>query len=58
MNSKVQPIKASSSFNSGNNRFGSEKKYTLVLDLDETLIHYVDNGDSGESYFLIRPYCN
>jgi len=29
-----------------------------VLDLDETLIHYVDNGDSGESYFLIRPFCH
>ena len=41
-------------------RFGSDRKYTLVLDLDETLIHYVDNGDdiNDESYFLIRPYCN
>ena len=30
-----------------------------MLDLDETLIHYVDNGgdNDDESYFLIRPYC-
>lgn len=40
-------------------------KYSLVLDLDETLIHYINNGESGdsvnensESYFLIRPFCN
>ena len=26
-----------------------------MLDLDETLIHYVDNGP--DSYFLVRPYC-
>jgi len=32
---------------------GSE--YCLVLDLDETLIHYVENG--LDSYFLVRPYC-
>ena len=44
---------------SGDGRFGSERKYTLVLDLDETLIHYVDKGDAeGESYFLIRPFCD
>ena len=42
---------------SADGRFGSERKYTLVLDLDETLIHYVDNGDTEESYFLIRPFC-
>lgn len=30
-----------------------EKEYTLVLDLDETLIHFVDMG--VDSYFLIRP---
>lgn len=29
--------------------------YTLVLDLDETLIHNVDIG--AESYFLVRPGC-
>ena len=33
----------------------SEKEYTLVLDLDETLVHYVDAGD--QSYFLIREGC-
>jgi CTD small phosphatase-like protein 2 len=30
------------------------KNFTLVLDLDETLIHYIDS-DQGE--FLIRPNC-
>jgi len=40
------------------------KKYTLVLDLDETLIHYVDmsqNEDEegkDESFFLTRPFCH
>lgn len=33
----------------------SDKPYTLVLDLDETLIHFVDNGH--ESYYLKRPGC-
>lgn len=28
------------------------KKFTLVLDLDETLIHYIE---INEGYFLIRP---
>ena len=33
-------------------------KYTLVLDLDETLIHFVDLQSQGqESFFRIRPYC-
>ena len=31
------------------------KNYTLVLDLDETLIHFEDNG-VGKSRFLIRPF--
>jgi len=35
-----------------------QRDYTLVLDLDETLIHYVDvDSDTEESYFLIRPFC-
>ena len=30
--------------------------YTLVLDLDETLIHFEENAsDEEEAYFLIRP---
>lgn len=33
----------------------SDREYTLVLDLDETLIHYEENMD-GTSQFLIRPY--
>jgi TFIIF-interacting CTD phosphatase-like protein len=32
-----------------------DSQYCLVLDLDETLIHYVDNGP--DSYFLVRPFC-
>jgi len=32
--------------------------YTLVLDLDETLIHFVDQQSMGkESFFRLRPYC-
>ena len=31
------------------------RQYTLVLDLDETLIHFEDNG-KGQSRFLIRPF--
>jgi CTD small phosphatase-like protein 2 len=30
--------------------------YTLVLDLDETLVHYYENN--GESKFRIRPGCD
>jgi Dullard-like phosphatase family protein len=33
---------------------GSDE-YTLVLDLDETLIHNVDSGN--DSFFLVRPGC-
>lgn len=33
---------------------GSKDKFTLVLDLDETLIHYEEVGNQGK--FLIRPY--
>ena len=31
-----------------------EEVYTLVLDLDETLIHYECDDDDGD-YYLIRP---
>ena len=31
----------------------SDEAYTLVLDLDETLVHYFDMGP--ESHFLVRP---
>lgn len=31
-----------------------ESTYTLVLDLDETLIHYFEMGSEG-GHFLIRP---
>ncbi|OMJ83175.1 hypothetical protein SteCoe_15953 [Stentor coeruleus] len=31
-----------------------DKKYTLVLDLDETLVHYIENEEKGE--YLTRPY--
>ena len=30
------------------------KEYTLVLDLDETLIHYECDDEDGD-YYLIRP---
>lgn len=30
-------------------------RYTLVLDLDETLVHYVEVGEEAE--VLVRPYC-
>lgn len=33
----------------------ADREYTLVLDLDETLIHYEENAD-GTSQFLIRPF--
>ena len=32
------------------------KKYTLVLDLDETLIHFEEETEGGQ--FLLRPYSN
>ena len=33
-------------------------KYTLVLDLDETLIHYEDAPDDEdeEGYYIVRPH--
>ncbi|OMJ73323.1 hypothetical protein SteCoe_28007 [Stentor coeruleus] len=34
----------------------TDKEYTLILDLDETLVHYVDNGP--ESRLNIRPGCS
>lgn len=30
------------------------RKFTLVLDLDETLVHFEEVGDMGQ--FFIRPY--
>lgn len=30
-------------------------RYTLVLDLDETLVHYFEENDEG--HYLIRPGC-
>jgi len=32
----------------------NDKKFTLVLDLDETLVHYSE--DSGEGWVLFRPH--
>jgi len=41
------------------NEKAANKKYTLVLDLDETLIHYVEVAMEGQEgtmgRFLIRP---
>lgn len=34
----------------------SSRKLTLVLDLDETLVHFEDNPSGGE--FLVRPYAS
>ena len=31
------------------------KEYTLVLDLDETLIHYDVDDQKQEGFYLIRP---
>ena len=33
----------------------SDRQYTLVLDLDETLIHYDVDEQENEGYYLIRP---
>jgi hypothetical protein len=33
---------------------GNSKNHTLVLDLDETLVHFIN--ENGKSKFLIRPY--
>ena len=34
----------------------SEREYCLVLDLDETLVHYFEVGSEGT--FLVRPGCD
>lgn len=38
----------------------SDKEYTLVLDLDETLIHFGDEEDNeeGETFYMVRPGLN
>jgi CTD small phosphatase-like protein 2 len=36
----------------------STKNYTLVLDLDETLAHLVDNDEEDGSYCYFRPGVN
>ena len=40
--------------------FPYEPNYLTVADGDggSLRIHYVDTGDTEESYFLIRPFCN
>mmetsp|Transcript_9462 Transcript_9462/g.8331 ORF Transcript_9462/g.8331 Transcript_9462/m.8331 type:complete len:122 (+) Transcript_9462:210-575(+) len=35
------------------NGYLKDKPYTLVLDLDETLVHYFEIGDQGK--FMVRP---
>lgn len=37
-------------------RTASRRSYTLVLDLDETLVHYVE-ASTGDSKVLVRPGC-
>jgi len=32
------------------------REYCLVLDLDETLVHYLEIGAEGT--FYIRPFCD
>ncbi len=34
----------------------ADREYTLVLDLDETLVHYFEIGTEG--HFLVRPGCD
>jgi CTD small phosphatase-like protein 2 len=34
---------------------GDDGIYTLVLDLDETLIHFESGSGSEEDYYMIRP---
>lgn len=36
----------------------TSKKFTLVLDLDETLVHLVDNEEEEGSYCYFRPGVN
>lgn len=36
----------------------NEKKYTLVLDLDETLVHFVENDKDNSAYVQIRKGSN
>lgn len=34
------------------------KEYTLVLDLDETLIHFDDENKDEEVFYMVRPGLN
>jgi CTD small phosphatase-like protein 2 len=45
-----------------------DSPYTLVLDLDETLIHFVNTSEENDNesqegaendfFYMVRPYCN
>lgn len=49
---KIQSSQTIETYDVKPNLAPSTKKFTLVLDLDETLIHYME---VNEGYFLIRP---
>lgn len=34
----------------------SSCNYTLVIDLDETLVHYKESSENEVGHFLVRPY--
>ena len=47
----LQPLRSESFLPS---KRSTDKAYTLVLDLDETLVHFEESTDGGQ--FLVRPY--